>query len=139
MKIKPLHLSDAIDVAGALEWFAGDLQLYRQFLDAYLADLAGTAEQLQAQLLLGAYRDAARSMHTLKGLSVTMGAGALARFAQDAERLLKQGAPAEGAEALVMQTRAVIATTMQELHTVMAKLDAPAGAGPLPAPARTAR
>jgi signal transduction histidine kinase/DNA-binding response OmpR family regulator/HPt (histidine-containing phosphotransfer) domain-containing protein len=116
--------SDAIDVAGALAWVGDDIQMYRRFLTSFLEDVSGNADQLQNHLQRGEEKDAARVLHTLKGLSRTVGALELSSFAANAEVRLKHAWTQEDAQLLVAQTREHIASTTQALLEVARKIDA---------------
>jgi CheY-like chemotaxis protein len=116
---------EAIDVEGALAWMGGDLAMYRKFLQSYLEDVADNADQLETYLHQGEVGQARRVMHTLKGLSKTIGAVQLSRFATDAEDRLKHVLTQEDAQMLVTQARAQIADATQALLAVAARIDAP--------------
>ncbi|TXT38815.1 MAG: kinase-like protein, partial [Comamonadaceae bacterium] len=64
---------DAIDVAAALERLSGNEALYGQVLKTYLRDLATQPEQLERCLEQADLAAACRLLHTLKGLSATVG------------------------------------------------------------------
>jgi CheY-like chemotaxis protein len=117
-------VSELIDVAGALAWVGDDIGLYRKFLDSFLEDVRGNADLLQTHFERGEQSDAARVLHTLKGLSRTVGALELARVAAHAEARFKQALPAEDAHLLVTQIREQIATTTQALLDVAKTIDA---------------
>jgi CheY-like chemotaxis protein/HPt (histidine-containing phosphotransfer) domain-containing protein len=95
-----------IDFAQALEWVGGDAGLYRDFAQAYVQDVANYADRLAQHLARGEQIDAVRMMHTLKGLSATVGANTLADFAAKQEIALKN-APLDpqSFDTLVQQTR----------------------------------
>jgi CheY-like chemotaxis protein len=118
------NLSELIDVAGALAWVGDDIALYRDFLDSFLDDVLGNAELLQTHVAHGKQGDAARVLHTLKGLSRTVGAMELARAAADAEVRFKQALSPEDASVLVTQMREQIATTTRALLDVARTIDA---------------
>jgi HPt (histidine-containing phosphotransfer) domain-containing protein len=98
--------------------------MYRNFLNSYVTDVSGCADQLKAHLTGEKYKDAARVMHTLKGLSATVGANDLSAFAAKLEAQLKKGAPEEDSATLVAQTRSSVEATLVDLREVMAKIDA---------------
>ena len=80
------------DAAGALKRLGGNTDFYAQILSSYLRDLADMPDQLDALLLTGDHKSAARLMHTIKGLSATVGATHMAGIARDAERVLQNNA-----------------------------------------------
>jgi CheY-like chemotaxis protein len=115
--------SEVIDVEGALTWMGDDLQMYRRFLTSFLDDVRGNADQLQAHFERDERDDAARVLHTLKGLSRTVGALALSEFAADAESRLKRELTKEDLHALVVQTREQIASATQAILDVARTID----------------
>jgi len=80
---------DAVDMAGALERLGGNSALYARVLQSYLADIAGQPEQLAQALESADWNAAERLLHTLKGLSATMGASYMAAVARKAELAIK--------------------------------------------------
>jgi signal transduction histidine kinase/CheY-like chemotaxis protein/CHASE1-domain containing sensor protein len=117
-------VSEMIDVAGALAWVGDDIALYRKFLDSFLDDVRGNADQLQTHFERGEQSDAARVLHTLKGLARTVGALDLARAAAHAEARFKHALPPEDAQILVIQIREQIASATQALLEVAKTIDA---------------
>jgi CheY-like chemotaxis protein/HPt (histidine-containing phosphotransfer) domain-containing protein len=105
-----------IDFEQALEWVGGDPALYLVFAQSYIQDVANYADRLALHLARGEQKDAERLMHTLKGLSSTVGAVQLADFAAKQEIKLKTQMPEpQTFEALVQQTRSGIEAVMVEL------------------------
>ena len=121
---RPEKYSKIIDVEGALVLMGGNLKLYRHFLDPFMVDVSGIADPLQAHLLHGEYKDAARVLHTLKGLTATAGATDLSAFAAQAEKQLKQEPLAVDGTALVAQVRTAVDAVLMELKDVIKKIDA---------------
>lgn len=80
---------DAVDMAGALERLGGNHQLYARVLQSYLNDIAKQPDQLEAALVSSDWELAARLLHTLKGLSATVGASYMAAVARQAELSIK--------------------------------------------------
>jgi two-component system sensor histidine kinase/response regulator len=76
---------DDVDVDGALERLGGNTSLYAKVLNSYLDDLVNQPDQLEALLQKGDLHGAHRLLHTLKGLSATVGAGAMAGVAKAME------------------------------------------------------
>ncbi len=76
---------DAVDMAAALERLGGSQPLYAQVLQAYLSDLATQPDQLARSLQHADLASAARLLHTVKGLSATVGASYMAAVARKAE------------------------------------------------------
>jgi HPt (histidine-containing phosphotransfer) domain-containing protein len=74
---------------------------------------------LALHLAQGEQQDAVRLMHTLKGLSATVGAVQLADFAAKKEIELKTRMPEpQSIEALVQQTRSGIEAVMAEVSSL---------------------
>jgi CheY-like chemotaxis protein/HPt (histidine-containing phosphotransfer) domain-containing protein len=117
--------SGQIDLAQALEWVDGDTTLYRAFAEGFVRDIADNADQLAQHLGRGEQKDAMRILHTLKGLSRTVGANQLADFAARHEAELK-GIPLDPQtlDALVQETRDRIAVVSDEIRQILGKIDA---------------
>jgi len=114
-----------IDFATALEWCGDDTTLYRQFAHSFVRDIADHADRLAQHLARGEQRDAVRILHTLKGLSATIGANQLADFAAKQEAALKQAALAPaGVDALVQQIRDGIAAVSVEVLRIVESINA---------------
>ena len=80
---------DAIDVDEAIARLGGDTTLYAAVLASYLAELKTMPDQLDALLASGDAIGAGRLLHTVKGLSATVGATYLAAVVAAAEQRLK--------------------------------------------------
>jgi len=80
---------DSVDITGALDRLGGDQQLYVRILQSYLTDIQQVPDQFEHDLLNHKLNDAVRSVHTLKGLSSTVGASYLAAVARQIELVLK--------------------------------------------------
>ncbi len=126
-RIVPMNLHEVakIDLARALDWVGSDTTLYRRFTQSYLQDIAGYADRLAQHLARREQKDAARIMHTLKGLSVTVGANQLADFAAKTEMQLKHELldPQSFAD-LVQQTRDGINAVSAELRLILKTINA---------------
>jgi CheY-like chemotaxis protein/HPt (histidine-containing phosphotransfer) domain-containing protein len=134
MQCLPVSLSEVTDVAvrtstidfaQALEWVGGDPALYRRFAASYLQDVANYAERVVQHLSAGEQLDAVRIMHTLKGLSATVGANQLANFAAKQEaRLKSEVLTVPERDDLVQQMRSGIEAVMAEVTLLMDNIDA---------------
>jgi PAS domain S-box-containing protein len=119
---------DALDVPGALERLGGNAPLYARILQSYLQEIALMPEQLKALLLAHDLAAATRLMHTLKGLSATVGASYLAALAKAAEGALK-AQPAlsqEAIESMWQGLRQGVASTTHRLAALALELTEPA-------------
>jgi len=113
-----------IDIAQALEWMGGDTALYRTFALGFVNDIASNADQLARHLARAEQRDAARLMHTLKGLARTVGAHQLADFAAGYESELKRlPLDPQKFESMVKQTRDRIAAVSAEIQRFVEKIN----------------
>ena len=88
-------------------------------------------QRLVADLQAGLLADAARLMHTLKGVAGTLGAEALARQAARGELLLRGAGPCD-LDLLRSSTEDSIAHTRAALSELVALLDTAAGTGTAP-------
>ena len=88
-------------------------------LQTFAHDAALVPAQLQAQLEAGRNAEAARTLHTLKGLAATVGATALAQSAAAWEQSVKEGAEAAANAALSERLHATLAQTLAELQTTI--------------------
>ena len=87
MPASPLDMT--VDVDSALERMGHNTGLYAAILQSYLVEIDTVPDQLD-KLLQAQDRDGAtRLLHTLKGLSATVGADGLASVARQLEHLLK--------------------------------------------------
>lgn len=77
------------DVDAALERLGHNTGLYASILTSYLEEIATLPDQLDSSLLAGDLTGATRLLHTLKGLSATVGASELAQVARQLESVLK--------------------------------------------------
>jgi PAS domain S-box-containing protein len=123
---------DAVDVDGALERLGGNRALFHKVLASYLAELAGQPAALEQALAQADLTPAVRLLHTLKGLSATVGASFMAAVARQAETAVKavQAGPSPQADAtqlnrtaLVAQVRAAVLATQGVLNQVMQSLE----------------
>ena len=87
----PMPELHSVEPARALERLGGNGRLYAKILQSFLDELAHQPAQLSDLLLSGDMAQAAQLMHTLKGLSATVGAVYLSAVAADAETKLKRG------------------------------------------------
>ncbi len=123
-----------VDVTAALSRLGGNKALYLRTLQSFLNDSVTTAQQLESQLSDARRDDAARQLHTLKGLAATIGATALAAVVARVESQVKhneQGAPLAAGMA---EMQATLAATHSVLQRVISELG-----GALPEEATTAR
>jgi signal transduction histidine kinase/CheY-like chemotaxis protein len=77
--------SEHLDYAEGLRRSDGNERLYRQLLKRFAADHTGTPKRIGALIAGGAWAEAERHAHTLKGLAGTLGAQALVAPAEKLE------------------------------------------------------
>lgn len=123
---------DAVDVAAALERLGGNQPLYARVLQSYLSDIATQPDQLARSLQQADLTSAARQLHTVKGLSATVGASYMAAVARKAELLVKahqtdagNGATRLDHTSLCDEFRAAVASTHNVLTQVALAYTAP--------------
>jgi len=115
-----------LDTAGAMERLDGNMELYSQIAEAFCKEAMAQVAQALQQVGKGAMPDAARSLHTLKGLSGTVGAMALARSAAQAEARVKAGEPLALADAL-KELEIQAAKAVGQLQSFLKQASAAAG------------
>ena len=130
----PMTTFEQVDVATALSRLGGNKALYLRTLKSFLNDSSGAAQQLEDLLREARRDDAARQLHTLKGLAATIGATPLAAAVARAESLVKSDAPALPLAAGMAEMQATLSATIAALGRVIKELaDA---LPPEPAPAQ---
>ena len=82
----------AVDTDAAVERMGGDWALYADIVQAYLQELATQPDQLDALLLQHDRPGALRLLHTVKGLSATVGARHMEAVARQSEAELNRAA-----------------------------------------------
>ncbi len=94
-----------VNLEAALHRLGGKLEIYQRMLQGFVADLETMPAQLRNQIASGQHENAARALHTLKGLAGTLGATALARAAGHGQTRLaaarSSNAAAPAAEAAI--------------------------------------
>jgi len=81
-----------LDEAGALDRLGGSSELYATILNSFLQDLPRSPAVVRGHMERNNLLEAARALHTLKGLAATVGALALNQRAVALEREVKGGA-----------------------------------------------
>jgi HPt (histidine-containing phosphotransfer) domain-containing protein len=125
---KPVAMLDAVDSGNidfvqALVWMGGSAKLYCDVASAFLKDLSAHADSLERHLASDQPKDAARVMHTLKGLAGTVGASRLAVFAGLKDKALRSQAMDSGAyNDLVLQTRAELEIAATDIRHLLEQI-----------------
>ena len=127
--------SAGVDIDKALARLGGKLQVYGRTLRNFSRELQPLALQLGTQLQRGERDALRRDLHTLKGVSATVGATALAAAAAEAEAQLLPGLPAVDAAACVQRVAAALLAAGVGLEPLCAALDRAQGVVAAPAAA----
>ena len=113
---------DRIDTNDAIARLGGNAQLYREVLASYLQELKSQPDQVDALLKSGDQVGATRLLHTLKGLSATVGATYLAAVTKAMEQALKNNA---GTEELELLRQSFRSTAERTTHLLTAWVNGP--------------
>jgi PAS domain S-box-containing protein len=89
---EPNTTATALDMEAALNRLGNNVDLYLSIVQDYLSEAAQTADQLDRLLAQDDLPAAARLLHTIKGLSGTVGAVGMAAIAKAAEAKVKGSA-----------------------------------------------
>ena len=120
--------AQTLDAAAAIALMDGSTELYQEIAQAYLLEIEGLAQRLDALLQRPPLEEATRTLHTAKGLSATVGANHLAGVCRQCELQLKALPPEQRvldqATRQTMQSALAqaIAATQQALLAVLANL-----------------
>jgi len=115
----------AVDVSGAIALLGDNEALYAQIAQSYLDEISTLPQRLRPMLGALDLSEATRTLHTIKGLSLTVGAKELAAVCKQGEQTLKEahtaGSPldAEAFAPLMAQLEASVATTTQALQAAL--------------------
>ena len=127
-----------VDVDTAVARLGGKASVYRRMLARFVTDLASWPAQLQTDMAQGGAMAAARQLHTLKGVAATLGAGALATLAGQAERQVSLGASANDSRVAIAGVVDAINAAAPGLRALLRALqthdDAPATVAAVEAP-----
>jgi len=118
----PLPAVNSVDVEAALERMAGNHDLYGRILKTYLADIALQPDQLDQLMQSGDRHAAVRQLHTLKGLSATVGASYMSAVARKLEVQLKNAGDGFAPENMCRLFRQAVTSTMEVMHQVVTGL-----------------
>ena len=108
-----------LDVAGALQRVGGNTTLFSSILHAFAQEMANVPGQLRAALAASDLTQTVRVLHTLKGLSATVGARHLSAVAAQSERRVKVGLAVPDHVALLQEINAAVEATAQSLAPVL--------------------
>jgi PAS domain S-box-containing protein len=105
----------ALDVAGALQRLGGNSALYADILGSYQKEIASLPDQLEALRAGGDTQATVSRLHTIKGLSGTVGALAMADISRSMEAAVKADAAALQDPQLANAMRQAVAGTLAAL------------------------
>ena len=105
----------SVDTEGALARLDGNTTLYAQILQSFLDELRQQPVQFAELLRDGDVAQAMRLLHSLKGVSATVGATALSRVAAHAEASLKNGVLASEHGALCANLADAVSATLEAI------------------------
>ncbi|OYT90152.1 MAG: hypothetical protein CFE43_19760 [Burkholderiales bacterium PBB3] len=118
---QPMAQPLLLDTDTALRRLGGDPALYGQIVRSFQQEVQAQVAWLQQCVLAQHWQDALRHAHTVKGLSGTVGAVALAAAALQMEQILKAGAEREDAlEACMVHMQALLRETLAAMDTQLA-------------------
>lgn len=110
-----------LDVDGALERMGGDGEMYGSVLQSFVSELRNAPGQLSGLLGGADLSGAGRMLHTLKGLSATVGARDLARALAQMEERLHGSAGDSHPRVLVAELQQAVDATLKALDPVLAR------------------
>ena len=129
-----------IELRAALARLGGNVAVYSRLLRTFAEDLQAMPSQLATLLHQNKRVEAARLMHTFKGVAATLGVRALARATGDAESRIASATAPDPLDGLVARIEAQAATALAALAPLAAALGATLNAAPpAPQPAFDAR
>jgi CheY-like chemotaxis protein len=117
-----------LDAATALDRFGGNKDMLFTVLRSFVRDTVLVPQQLLSQLQDGAWEQAARTLHTLKGLAATVGASALAAQAEALEKQVKTHVVTADCAALLKPLSGAIDDAVQAIELEL-KNKAPIASG----------
>ena len=126
-----------LDVDEALERLGGNTALYANIVTSFLDQITALPEQLEVLLQGGDQVGATRLLHTLKGLSGTVGASHLAAVAKEAEESIKNADKAFSYDRLHAHFRAAVASTIERMGPIARQFAQPATGHPITTQAMT--
>ena len=105
-------------------------KLYISLLQKYVSGQKGVFDDLQGALIAGDWETAERLVHTLKGVSGTIGAVMLQERAEELESAIRQRVSSNVLAPLIEITSKLLATTIEQLILVLPAADEVIPKGP---------
>lgn len=128
---------DGLDSADGLRRVGGNTGLYIKLLRQFASQQADTVGEIRAALATNDAQGATRQAHTLKGVAANLGARDVQAAAAVAEKLLRDGAPADATYQALAQLAAVLNPLLARLQTTLAVSTATVAAAPAVATTHT--
>jgi CheY-like chemotaxis protein/HPt (histidine-containing phosphotransfer) domain-containing protein len=116
---KPISAPGDLDQEGALARVGGDHDIYATVLQAFASEVRQAPDQVTGFLAEGDPVAAARALHTLKGLSATVGARHLSAVAADLEQQVKRGASVHEHPQMLERLKGAITALVATLEPVL--------------------
>ncbi|NVN91046.1 MAG: response regulator [Desulfuromonadales bacterium] len=114
-----------IDLHKALTRLNNNRTLYARLAREFTMEQAGVVERVRRQVLQGLFNTGADELHTLKGVSATLGATTLSRCAADTESVLRANPEPDSCTALLHDLERQLFDTCASLLRVADELDLP--------------
>jgi HPt (histidine-containing phosphotransfer) domain-containing protein len=119
--VSEVAVAGDLDVPGAVARLGGDSAMYASILENFARELQKIPLQLEQALAQGQWDVAASALHTLKGLSGTMGARHLAQVAAHLERVCRNEVADADPPALLAALQQAIEALQRNLQPVLAQ------------------
>ncbi len=117
-----LPAMDALDIEGAMARLGHKPALFGRIARTYLDQIATLPDELDALMQKGDRSGAGMLLHTLKGLSATVGASYMAAVAREAESSIKRVDAVEAHDTLRANVREAVAATARVLGPVALRM-----------------
>ena len=111
-----------VDIDAALDRLGGKRQLYQHLLHNFASDLRTLPQRLRELLAQRNDGEAARAMHSLKGVAATLGAMRLAAAAAHGEQQLSSNRPIDEAQQTIARACEAIGATQPALAALLQTL-----------------
>ncbi len=119
---------EGMQLPQALARMGGNTAMYAQALQTFVDELPGKPQELAHLLAQGAAQEAVRMLHTLKGLSATVGASALSHTVAQLEKTCKTPLASASITVVVAQLQEAVADAVGRITPVLQRM------APSPAP-----
>lgn len=114
--------ADYIQLNSAIARMGGNKELYKRMLPKFIDNLEKHPAQLKAQVDSGALREASRALHSLKGISATMGAIKISAEAARGEKLLISEISEQEAKEFVDKFNTLVSQQLSKVRSLAEEL-----------------